>query len=115
MPRAIGSSRPPSRPSSASPALPGCGDLTGVSTAAVLTPLGILSPAVGCPARLLGSRPGACRTCPSGVPVAAARPTFRTCPPCEAMCGLAVETRGWEVVAVRGDRDDVVSGGYVCP
>jgi len=47
--------------------------------------------------------------------VAETRTTFRTCPLCEAMCGLAVETRDSEIVAVRGDRDDVFSAGYACP
>ena len=34
---------------------------------------------------------------------------FRTCPFCEATCGLAVTVRGDEVVRVRGDADDVFS------
>jgi anaerobic selenocysteine-containing dehydrogenase len=40
---------------------------------------------------------------------------FRTCPLCEASCGLAVTTRDAEVVSVRGDPDDVFSRGYLCP
>src|SRR3954452_22099874 len=43
--------------------------------------------------------------------------TYRTCPLCEATCGLEVivepETR--QVVRIRGDRDDVFSGGFICP
>jgi anaerobic selenocysteine-containing dehydrogenase len=39
----------------------------------------------------------------------------RTCPFCEATCGLTLTTRGREVVAIRGDDDDVFSRGYVCP
>ena len=40
---------------------------------------------------------------------------YRTCPFCEATCGLEVETAGTEVVSVRGDQDDVLSGGFICP
>ena len=40
---------------------------------------------------------------------------YRTCPFCEATCGLEVETEGREVVAVRGDADDVFSRGFICP
>jgi len=39
----------------------------------------------------------------------------RVCPLCEATCGLAITTRGREVVAIRGDEDDVFSHGYLCP
>ena len=40
---------------------------------------------------------------------------YRTCPFCEATCGLEVETRGRQVVSVRGDKDDVLSRGFICP
>jgi anaerobic selenocysteine-containing dehydrogenase len=44
---------------------------------------------------------------------------FRTCPLCEATCGLEITTRdttlGREVVRIRGDRDDVFSKGFICP
>jgi anaerobic selenocysteine-containing dehydrogenase len=40
---------------------------------------------------------------------------YRTCPFCEATCGLEVETRGRDVVSVRGDREDVLSHGFICP
>ena len=40
---------------------------------------------------------------------------YRTCPFCEATCGLAVTMRGDEVVSVRGDDDDVFSRGFLCP
>ncbi len=39
----------------------------------------------------------------------------RTCPFCEATCGLEVETEGRRVVAVRGDSEDVFSHGFICP
>jgi anaerobic selenocysteine-containing dehydrogenase len=40
---------------------------------------------------------------------------YRTCPFCEATCGLEVTLRGDEVVSVRGDDDDVFSHGFLCP
>ena len=40
---------------------------------------------------------------------------FRTCPLCEATCGLAIEVDDGEVRRIRGDRDDVFSKGYLCP
>jgi anaerobic selenocysteine-containing dehydrogenase len=40
---------------------------------------------------------------------------YRTCPFCEATCGLEVETQGREVISVRGDEDDVLSRGFLCP
>jgi anaerobic selenocysteine-containing dehydrogenase len=44
------------------------------------------------------------------------RTAFRTCPFCEATCGLAIELDdGGAVVSVRGDADDVFSRGFICP
>ncbi len=43
------------------------------------------------------------------------RIVYRTCPLCEATCGLELTVRDQRVVRVRGDRDDVFSGGYLCP
>jgi anaerobic selenocysteine-containing dehydrogenase len=40
---------------------------------------------------------------------------YRTCPFCEATCGLEVTVRGREVVSVRGDAEDVFSAGFICP
>jgi anaerobic selenocysteine-containing dehydrogenase len=40
---------------------------------------------------------------------------YRTCPFCEATCGLEIETEGREVVSVRGDTEDVFSHGFICP
>ncbi len=40
---------------------------------------------------------------------------FRTCPFCEATCGLEVTVEGRDVVEVRGDREDVFSHGFICP
>lgn len=39
----------------------------------------------------------------------------RTCPLCEAACGLEVTVDRGHVARVRGDRDDVLSRGHVCP
>jgi anaerobic selenocysteine-containing dehydrogenase len=39
----------------------------------------------------------------------------RTCPLCEATCGLELRLEGREVTRVRGDRDDVFSHGFLCP
>ena len=41
--------------------------------------------------------------------------TFRTCPLCEATCGLEITLDGDQVTKVRGDEADVFSRGYVCP
>ncbi len=40
---------------------------------------------------------------------------YRTCPLCEAGCGLAIELDGGTVTRIRGDRDDVFSRGFLCP
>ncbi len=39
----------------------------------------------------------------------------RTCPLCEATCGLKITLDGDTVTDVRGDSDDVFSHGYICP
>ena len=44
-----------------------------------------------------------------------ARTAFRTCPFCEATCGLELTLEGDELVRVRGDEDDVFSHGFLCP
>jgi anaerobic selenocysteine-containing dehydrogenase len=43
------------------------------------------------------------------------RTAIRTCPLCEATCGLEIELDGERVTSVRGDRMDVFSRGYLCP
>jgi anaerobic selenocysteine-containing dehydrogenase len=40
---------------------------------------------------------------------------FRTCNLCEAMCGLVVTVDGEAITDIRGDRDDVLSRGHICP
>jgi anaerobic selenocysteine-containing dehydrogenase len=49
------------------------------------------------------------------------RTVVRTCPLCEAGCGLEITLKpradgaGEEVARIRGDMDDVFSHGYICP
>ena len=40
---------------------------------------------------------------------------LRTCPLCEAMCGLEVHVRGQQVELIRADQRDVWSKGHLCP
>ena len=40
---------------------------------------------------------------------------YRTCPLCEAMCGLQIHVEDSQVKLIRPDRDDVWSKGYICP
>jgi anaerobic selenocysteine-containing dehydrogenase len=40
---------------------------------------------------------------------------LRTCPLCEAMCGLRVQVEGSRVTQIRANPDDVWSRGYLCP
>ena len=40
---------------------------------------------------------------------------FRTCPLCEATCGLELTIRDGAVTRTRGDKDDVFSRGFICP
>ncbi|MGH7436459.1 MAG: molybdopterin-dependent oxidoreductase, partial [Polyangiaceae bacterium] len=41
--------------------------------------------------------------------------SYRTCPLCEAMCGLAIHVREGVVTDIRGDRDDPFTRGHICP
>jgi anaerobic selenocysteine-containing dehydrogenase len=44
------------------------------------------------------------------------RTVFRTCPLCEATCGLEISVNPQEqIVRIRGDKDDVFSHGFICP
>ncbi|WP_250034790.1 molybdopterin oxidoreductase family protein [Paractinoplanes maris] len=47
--------------------------------------------------------------------MAATRTAFRTCPLCEAACGLELTVTDDRVTAARGDREHVFSHGFVCP
>ena len=39
----------------------------------------------------------------------------RTCHLCEAMCGLVIETRDQRIEKIRGDENDPLSRGHICP
>jgi anaerobic selenocysteine-containing dehydrogenase len=43
------------------------------------------------------------------------RTVYRSCPLCEATCGLEITLDGDEITRVRGDADDVFSQGFICP
>ncbi|MFV1960788.1 MAG: molybdopterin-dependent oxidoreductase, partial [Acidimicrobiia bacterium] len=40
---------------------------------------------------------------------------YRTCPLCEATCGLEITIKNGAAQRIRGDRDDVFSHGFICP
>jgi anaerobic selenocysteine-containing dehydrogenase len=43
------------------------------------------------------------------------RTAIRTCPLCEAGCGLEITLRDEQVTRIRGDQADVFSHGFICP
>ncbi len=43
------------------------------------------------------------------------RVAFRTCPLCEATCGLKITLKDEKVLRIQGDEKDVFSHGYLCP
>src|SRR5690242_16391277 len=40
---------------------------------------------------------------------------LRTCPLCEAMCGLEIHVEDGRVARIRGNQNDVWSRGHICP
>jgi anaerobic selenocysteine-containing dehydrogenase len=40
---------------------------------------------------------------------------YRACNLCEAICGLAITTRDGAIVSIKGDADDPLSRGHICP
>jgi anaerobic selenocysteine-containing dehydrogenase len=40
---------------------------------------------------------------------------YRTCHLCETMCGIEVEYEGEQILAIRGDKNDILSKGNICP
>ena len=40
---------------------------------------------------------------------------YRTCHLCEAMCGVAIEVQIGKVAAIKGDDNDPLSRGHICP
>ena len=41
--------------------------------------------------------------------------SFRSCNLCEAICGLTIEHDGQQVISIKGDKDDPLSRGHICP
>ncbi|MBC7558802.1 MAG: molybdopterin-dependent oxidoreductase [Dermatophilaceae bacterium] len=54
-------------------------------------------------------------TLPAERSVDAGNPGYRVCPLCEATCGLEPTIEAGAISNVRGDRDDVLSKGFICP
>jgi anaerobic selenocysteine-containing dehydrogenase len=40
---------------------------------------------------------------------------YRACHLCEAICGLVIETEGDSILSIKGDKNDPLSRGHVCP
>lgn len=40
---------------------------------------------------------------------------YRTCNLCEAMCGIEITYQNKTVIAIKGDKKDVLSKGHICP
>ncbi|MFT4519916.1 MAG: anaerobic selenocysteine-containing dehydrogenase [Halioglobus sp.] len=40
---------------------------------------------------------------------------YRACHLCEAICGLVIQTQGEEIVSIKGDKNDPLSRGHICP
>jgi anaerobic selenocysteine-containing dehydrogenase len=40
---------------------------------------------------------------------------YRACHLCEAICGLVIETDGEEILSIKGDKNDPLSRGHICP
>ncbi|MCH9651642.1 MAG: molybdopterin oxidoreductase family protein [Deltaproteobacteria bacterium] len=45
----------------------------------------------------------------------ATRTHYRACNLCEAICGLVIEADGDRILSIRGDREDPLSRGHICP
>ena len=40
---------------------------------------------------------------------------YRACNLCEAICGLEIKTQGDQILSIKGDKNDPLSRGYICP
>lgn len=40
---------------------------------------------------------------------------YRTCHLCEAMCGVAIEVQDGHITSIKGDEEDPLSHGHICP
>jgi anaerobic selenocysteine-containing dehydrogenase len=45
----------------------------------------------------------------------AAKKHYRACNLCEAICGLVIEHKDGEILSIKGDPDDPLSKGHICP
>lgn len=43
------------------------------------------------------------------------RTHYRACNLCEAICGLEIKLQGDEIISIRGDKNDPLSKGHICP
>ncbi|PKP12316.1 MAG: dehydrogenase [Bacteroidetes bacterium HGW-Bacteroidetes-3] len=43
------------------------------------------------------------------------RTHFRTCNLCEAMCGLEINYQNKTIISIKGDKNDTLSKGHICP
>lgn len=47
--------------------------------------------------------------------MSATRTHYRACNLCEAICGLVIEVKDDKIISIRGDQDDPLSKGHICP
>lgn len=40
---------------------------------------------------------------------------YQSCTICEALCGIVIATKGEQIVSIKGDADDPLSKGHICP
>ena len=40
---------------------------------------------------------------------------YRSCNLCEAICGLVIEHKDGEILSIKGDQEDPLSKGHICP
>ena len=40
---------------------------------------------------------------------------YRNCNICEALCGLEIKYKGKEIISIKGDKNDPLSRGHICP
>lgn len=52
---------------------------------------------------------------PGTTPTVATSTRLRACNLCEAICGLEIELHDGRIVAIRGDKNDPLSRGHICP
>ncbi len=43
------------------------------------------------------------------------RTHYRACHLCEAICGLQISVQQGKIVSIKGDKDDPLSHGHICP